>query len=177
MDYLYGSNMNQRLLPKTPIFLFGCLALCLASCSNDTLEPPSKTETIPAEDLQTGEIQWIDPNDLQQGPIQRDSLTPKQIERISALQKVFVEIDGKSVEEWADNFKRDLNPDNELAIWERMAKSYTRYCRSHELTLDGKSEVYKIVLLRSMASPDDVLSRLQLTTLSKEDALEVMANY
>lgn len=37
------------------------------------------------------------------------------MQRIASLQKIFVEIDGQTVDQWADNFKRDLNPDSELA--------------------------------------------------------------
>ncbi len=152
--------------------------LFLSSCSNTAIEIPPESGTVVVEDVRTGEIQWIDPNELQQGPIKRDLLTAEQMKRITALQKVFVEIDKQTVDQWADNFKRDLNPDNELAIWERMASVYSRYCDKHQqLTLDAKQEVYKVVLLRSMASPDDVIARLELTILTEQDAREVMAEF
>ena len=152
--------------------------LFLTSCSNSTLETPPASGAVSVEDVKTGETQWIDPNELQQGPIQRDSLTSEQMKRISALQKVFVEIDGQTIDQWADNFKRDLNPDSELAIWERMANAYSSYCGKHEqLTLDAKKEVYKVVLLRSMASPEDVIARLELAILTEQDARDVMAGF
>ena len=72
--------------------------------------------------------------------------------RVRKLQAVFVEVDGQPVEQWVDNFKRDLDPDHELDIWEMMAKAYTAYCSKRTLTPEAKKEVYKVVLLRSMAS-------------------------
>ena len=160
------------------LYWLALLTLFLASCSNTTLEAPAKSGAVAVKDIQTGETQWIDPNEIQQGPIQRESLSAEQMERIRALQSVFVEIDGQTTEQWADNFKRDVNPDKELAIWERMANAYTSYCGKHEnLTLDTRKEVYKVILLRSMASPDDVIARLELAILTEQEAREIMASY
>ena len=159
------------------LFSLGFCALSLSSCSNATQDTPSAAGTIRAKDVQSGKTTWVDPNELQRGPVRHDSLTSEQMERISALQKVFSEHDGQTTEQWVDNFKRDSNPDNELAVWERMANAYTRYCDSHELTTDAKNEVYKIVLLRSMASPEDVISRLKLNTVSEQDARQIMADF
>jgi hypothetical protein len=97
--------------------------------------------------------------------------------RIESLQKVFFEVDGQTLDQWVDNFKRDVNPDRELAVWERMAKAYDGYCSRRDLTLDAKREVYRIVLLRSMASQEDVLKTLELKTLSRNDAIEVMKGF
>ncbi|WP_396160089.1 hypothetical protein [Flavobacterium sp.] len=163
---------------STLFYWLAMLTLFLTSCSSTTLETPPESGTVAVEDVQNGETKWIDPNELQQGPIQRDSLTAVQIQRIASLQKVFVEIDGQTVAQWADNFIRDLNPDSELALWERMATAYSRYCDKHkQLTLAAKNEVYKVILLRSMASPDDVIARLELTILTKQDARDVMEGF
>ncbi|MDB2686737.1 hypothetical protein N9Y42_05955 [Mariniblastus sp.] len=153
-------------------------ALLLTSCSDPTTEAPVESGAVAVEDIQSGEIKWIDPNKLQQGPIQRDSLTAEQMDRIAALRKVFVEIDGQTIDQWTDNFKRDLNPDSELAIWERIANAYSSYCDKHEkLTLETKKEVYKVALLRSMTSADEVIARLKLASLTEQDAREIMAGF
>jgi len=99
------------------------------------------------------------------------------MERARKLQTVFVEVDGQSVEQWVDNFKRDLNPDRELDIWETMAKAYTAYCSKRTLSPEAKKEVYKVVLLRSMAPEKDVLERLELKVLTKEEAAAVMRGF
>jgi len=149
----------------------------LTSCSDTSQEAPSEKVTVAARDIDTGETQWIDPSKLKPGPIRREALTSEQMDRIAALQKVFVEIDGQTTEQWVNNFKRDFDPDSELAVWERMARAYERYCDSKEMSLDAKEEVYRVVLLRSMASQEDVLSRLDLSIISKQDAKDIMANY
>ena len=156
--------------------LVALLVTVLHGCSRKA-EPPSNSLEVAIENTQNGEVQWVDPNEIRQGPIRRDSLTEEQMERIKALQKTFAEVDGQTVDEWVDSFKRDLNPNSELAIWERMAKAYQSYCEAHDLSLDAKKDAYKVLLLRSMASPEEVLERVELTTLSKSDAKNVMSGF
>ena len=148
----------------------------LNGCSHNADPSPTDFE-LATQDSQTGDVQWIDPKDIHQGSVKRDSLTDEQIERIKALQQIFFEVDGQTIDQWFDSFKRDLNPDRELEIWERMAKAYTAYCHSRELSLDEKKEAYKIVLLRSMASPEDVLARIELKLISKIDAEIIMSGF
>ena len=175
MDSLSGLSM--RTLKSSPCWL-ALFTLLLTSCSNSTLEVPAESRTVAVEDVRTGETQWIDPNELQQGPIRRESLTAEQMKRISAIRSVFAEIDGQTIDQWADNFKRDANPDNELAIWERMANAYSLYCDKREnLNLETRKEVYKVILLRSMASPEEVIARLELAILTEQDARTVMSGY
>lgn len=160
---------------RTPsLVLVALIGMCSASCGQTAI-PPTPTATNKAESA--GEVRWIDPKDIQPRPIQRDSLSDEQLARVRALQSIFVEVDGQSVDQWVDNFKRDLNPDRELAIWEKMAGAYTSYCTKRDLPVESKKEVYKVVLLRSMASEDDVLKRLELKILSKDDAVEITKGF
>jgi len=124
-----------------------------------------------------GRVEWVDPKTIQPGPIQRDALSDEQMARIRALQAVFVEVDGQTVEQWVDSFKRDWDPDKELRIWEQMAKAYRGYCDGKQLSAVAKKDVYRVVLLRSMASEQDVLERVELNELSHDDAIAVMKGF
>jgi len=150
---------------------------CLIAIGCDRREQSSAGNSPSAAPSSRPQVQWVDPKTIQPGPIQRDSLTPEQMERVRRLQAVFIEVDGQSVEQWVDNFKRDLNPDRELDIWEAIAKAYTAYCSKRTLSPEAKREVYKVVLLRSMAPESDVLERLELKVLTKDDAVAVMQGF
>ena len=173
MDSLAG-NMKSRFIN---IVLLAAFPVLLTSCSQtEAPTAPTSADNAPTQ-TGDGDVQWIDPNEIQPGPVQRDSLTDSQMERVRALQKVFMEVDGKSVDQWVDNFKRDLDPDRELAIWAKMCSAYSAYCDDRDLSVDAKKDVYKVVLLRSMASEADVLQRLELSVLSQDDAKEIMKGY
>jgi hypothetical protein len=149
------------------------LALCLASVSCDRAPPGQKTE----KDSGGGRVEWVDPKSIQPGPIRRETLSDEQMARIRTLQGTFVEVDGQTVEQWVNNFKRDADPDKELRVWERMAKAYRAYCDVRKLSPEAKKEVFRVVLLRSMASEQDVLERVKLKELTREEAIAVMKGY
>lgn len=147
------------------INLIAALALSvilLAGCDRASTSSDSKT-------------QWIDPNKLEAGPVRHTNLTEDQTSRIQRVQKIFSEVDPSPIEKWMEDFKRDTNPERELAIWEGMATAYATYIASNSLTLAGKKEVFQVVLLRSGASDDEVLKHLDLKILTETDARKIMA--
>lgn len=124
-----------------------------------------------------GETEWIDPNTIQQGPIIRDSLTSSQIKNIEYLYNTFKEVDNTSREKWIEDFMRDQNPDSEIEIWMMMANAYNSYIQENEFDIDIKKEVYQIVLMRSTAPENEVLTHLNLVHLSEKDARKIMQAY
>ena len=118
---------------------------------------------------------WVHPDQLKPGPIRHEALTEKQLERIRHFQAVFSEVDPTPVEKWIEDFRRDANPDREIAIWEGMAKPYEVFTASRNLSLEAKKEVYGVVLMRSGAPEDEVLQHLKLKTLTDQDAKKIMA--
>jgi len=58
-----------------------------------------------------------------------------------------------------------------------MAKAYRAYSDGKQLSAAAKKDVYRVVLLRSMASEQDVLERVTLNELSHDDAIAVMRGF
>ena len=127
---------------------------------------------------QQPQLQRVDPATLQPGPLQHEELSREQLERVANLHRIFSEVDSSPLEKWIDNFKRDIDPDSELALWERMASTYTGYCSRRNLSLDAKQDVYQVVLLRS-TTPDaeKMLDYLNLKVLTPEQARDVMKSF
>src|SRR5262245_19673392 len=116
----------------------------------------------------------VEVNKLKPGPIRHSTLTDKQMARIERLQEIFSEVSPQPLEKWVDDFKRDMNPDNELAVWESMATAYQTFVASKTLPQDGKKDAFGVVLLRSCASEEQVLKDLKLNVLTVEEAKELM---
>jgi hypothetical protein len=121
--------------------------------------------------------EWIDPAKLQAGPVRHALLTDSQMERVRRLQQTFADVDPSPLGKWVDDFKRDVNPERELRIYEGMADAYRAYCDGRKLSSQAKSDVYQVVLLRSGAPDAEVLPRLKLSELSVSDAKNVLALY
>jgi hypothetical protein len=99
------------------------------------------------------------------------------LERIYKLRDTLAEVEHSPIDKWVDNFKRDANPDKELAIWERIADGYTRYCSKRRLSIEAKKDVFQLLLLRSMASEQEVLNHVKLKTLSADEAKETLKEF
>jgi hypothetical protein len=126
---------------------------------------------------QEPDARWVDPASLKPGPIRPQGLSPKQMERIYKLRDTLAEVEHSPIDKWVDNFKRDANPDKELAIWEKIADGYTRYCSKRRLSIEAKKDVFQLLLLRSMASEQEVLNHVKLKTLSVDEAKETLKEF
>ena len=142
---------------------FAVLLTCILGCGG-TSAPESAVE-------------WIDPNEIQQGPTLHDTLPEKLLTRIKSVHATFADVDGTPLDKWIDDFKRDLDPEGNISIWEDMEVAYDSYCKNRDLPLDTRKEVFKVVLMRSMMSDDDVLARLELEHITIDDVKSILAAY
>jgi Glu-tRNA(Gln) amidotransferase subunit E-like FAD-binding protein len=126
---------------------------------------------------QRPQTQMVNAADLKPNEIQHEQLSEGQLQRIKKLYETFAEVDSSSLEKWIDNFKRDANPDSEIAIWERVASAYTYYCSRRQLTLEAKRDVFQALVLRSMTSDEKAVKTLKLKVLSADEARNIMKQY
>jgi hypothetical protein len=99
------------------------------------------------------------------------------MERIHKLRGALAEVERSPIEKWVDNFKRDADPDRELAVWEKIADGYTRYCSKRPLSIEAKEDVFQLLLLRSMASEQEVVNRIKLKILTVDEAKETLKEF
>ena len=127
--------------------------------------------------LNSDEVETANISDIQPGPVRHQQLTDEQMKRIRRIHQTFQEVYPISLEKTIENFKRDIDPEPEIVIWERMAEAYTVYLRKHKLSLEEKKAVYEILLLRSAAPERYVLENLQNRVFSEEKIKEIMRYY
>ncbi len=144
---------------KTLISIITLLLLFVACTETDT----------------NGQTQFLDPNTIEQGGYRRDALTSEQLATIDTLHRIFGEADAFTKEAWVDNMRRDLDPDRELGIFMDMARAYEQFTTGRSLSAEAKKEAYKVVLMRSMSSPEEVKARLDLSHLTLADADTLMS--
>jgi len=144
--------------------LSSLLAFFGFSCARQSENQHPQTQKVNAAELKPNEIQ-------------HEQLSEEQLRRIKKLHETFAEVDSSSLEKWIDNFKRDVNPDSEIAVWERIANAYTNYCSRRGLTLESKDDVFQALLLRSMTSDEEAVKTLKLKALSADEARKIMKAY
>ncbi|MCC9066154.1 hypothetical protein [Flavobacterium piscisymbiosum] len=120
----------------------------------------------------------LDPNKIIAGPIVHDELSEEQIEKITKIQSVFSDIYPISLEDTITNFKRDRNPDNEIMVWENMMYAYETFIsKNPEIDVEKKSEVFKLILTRSMMDESKVRSQTEFKILNENEVNEILASY
>jgi len=75
----------------------------------------------------------IDPNQLRSGPIRHKSLPPKLLKIIRSVYEVFGPYLNTTLEQFEIGFRRDMHPQNEVAIWCKITTAWIGY---HEKFLD-----------------------------------------
>ena len=97
----------------------------------------------------------LQPSQLYKGPIRHPVLSDGFVDRVKRFKRTLADIDSTSLEETMDNFKRDTHPEEELAIWERIASTYQSFLSDNPTTdLAIKREVFAVLLGASMGADD-----------------------
>jgi hypothetical protein len=104
-------------------------------------------------------------------------LPPSLLKRIKATTETFEKIDGISYEKAVDLYKRDLDPESNLMLWEEMVRAYKIFCKNRCATRPEQTDVYRSLLLRTMFSEDESIKRSKLNVLSLDEARTVMKHY
>jgi len=72
--------------------------------------------------------------DIIPGPIRHPVLAPELIERIRAFKEVLGDVEQCPIETTIENFQRDMHPEREVEVWERIARAYKDFITEHTIT-------------------------------------------
>lgn len=161
---------------KNPIFIvllfigLSIMAVALFSCGQEK----KKASRI---DKDTGALKRYDVTQIVPGPIQHDTLSVDQLERIKPIQEVLSEVYTITYEQWVDGFKRDLYPENSIRLWERMAYAYFTFTDGKNYSLGAKREIFGVLLNLSTTPEDHFLKEFEerdFKYISKQEAVEAI---
>ncbi|MCJ8314241.1 MAG: hypothetical protein HRU38_05620 [Saccharospirillaceae bacterium] len=123
-----------------------------------------------------GKDYWADSAQLQQNVYQFEPFKGLIRERIESIMTGLKEVYPLIYDEWEDGFRRDQNPEIEIAIWERIVSLYQHYSKgSSDLAL--KKEIYSVLVTCSFSEANQILNQVQLNVLNKDLANEIINAY
>lgn len=92
-------------------------------------------------------LKKVEPTKLKAGITRHKELTDGFIERVINYKKKLSEVDKTSLESTLLNFRRDINPEQELKIWEWIATNYECATQNNpKLSIKMKKEHYMLLL-------------------------------
>lgn len=149
----------------------------MALCACGSAVPPS--DAAPAEQTEQtpSPARSVAVTSLQPGPV-RNALSPEQRKRIEVVQKVLAEVDPSSLEQWLEDFSRDVNPDREIETFEAISAAFSTFTAANpDLAPSQRAEAYAVLLARTGAPADDVLASFPVKHLTREQVRAALSGY
>jgi hypothetical protein len=141
---------------------------------------------IPASELRPGAIQvrlkgtneivWVLPEQLREGRVKHSEFDESIRAYIRQIQAAFAEQRPISFEEWEEGFRRDANPEPEIAYWSHAADIYTAFT-ANEPSAARRHDVYRCIVTCMTTGPDDVWRVLRPEVLSRDEAEQVVNRF
>lgn len=112
--------------------------------------------------------------DVHLGEVRHEKLPEELIKRIRAFKKILSEVETIPIDLTIKNFQRDMHPEREIAIWERIASTYKIYMENNpSKNTQFKKEVYDVILGASFG--EEEFSDLKI--LTQEQVRHIILNY
>jgi len=124
----------------------------------------------------TDEVVWALPEQLHQGEIQHPEFDEGIRDYIRQIQAAFAEHRPLSFEDWEEGFRRDGNPEREIAIWSHAADIYSAFT-ADESSAARRRDVYRSIVTCMTTRPDTVWKVLRPEALSQAEAEQLVNRF
>jgi hypothetical protein len=141
---------------------------------------------IPASELRPGVIQaqiqgieglvWVSPDQLKPGDVKHPPFGEEILAYLRQIQAAFAEQRPLSLEEWEDEFRRDANPEREIAIWSHAADVYTAFA-GDEPSPERRRDIYRVIVACMTTTPDTVWHVLRPQALTRPEAERIVNRF
>ena len=122
------------------------------------------------------EIVWISPDQLQQGKVKNPPFDEEVRSLLEIIRETFHEHRPASLEEWEDGFRRDSNPEQEIAIWLHAASVYKVFAIESPAA-EKRQEIYRVIVSCMTTSPDNVQNVLTMNILSRAEVAMIADHF
>lgn len=116
------------------------------------------------------------PEQLRQGEVKHPEFDEGVREYIRQIQDAFAEQRPLSFEEWEDGFRRDANPEPEIALWLHAARVYNAFA-ADESSAERRRDVYRCIATCMTTGPEAVWKVLRPEVLSRAEAEQVVNRF
>lgn len=110
-------------------------------------------------------------SELKPLPIQHDKLPDNFIVRLKTIYIFLGELFSSSFKEFLQNFKRDINPLDEIKIWENILAVYLIFTKGKNFSKSKKKNILSILLFLSMGQFDEKYL-FQFSNVTQDDVLK-----
>jgi hypothetical protein len=91
-------------------------------------------------------VVWIDPSSVSKGEVRHDEFPDSYYQYFERIIICFKGVYDLSLEEWVDGFKRDANPDQEIAIWVFFGERFAKIIDEENLDESDRRELFRLLM-------------------------------
>jgi hypothetical protein len=145
-----------------------------------------RIEHVPLSDLPPGAVRaqvdgidgvvWLRPELLKQGEIRHPPFSEEIRDYLRRIQGAFAEHRPLTLADWEDGFRRDANPEREIALWLHAGDVYTDFARG-EPSAERRRDLYRCVVTCLTTGPDAALEVFRPETLTRVEAERVVRRF
>ncbi|MEN9677414.1 MAG: hypothetical protein RIS76_3310 [Verrucomicrobiota bacterium] len=145
-----------------------------------------ETTVIPAAELAPGMVHaevvgvgsvWVNRAQIKPAPLRHKPFASSVRKELRQIQEALDEVCPKSLSQWEDGFRRDTNPDREIAQWKLIVSVYQAAIAGAQFTRAQRQECFRIIVNCTTAPADKILEVVELTVLSREEAQAIIARF
>jgi hypothetical protein len=140
--------------------------------------------TIPARELAPGMVRcqvrgiegevWVAASALKPSPIRHPPFPEEVRDLLRELAETFHDVYPRSVDEWEEGFRRDADPNEEIAFWLHLSQRF-RQLTLGDQSPEERSDLFRLLLTALSNGKDAVRFTFQAKTLSRERIEQVLA--
>jgi len=108
------------------------------------------------------------------GEFKHERFTGERRRLMKYFSRVFASVYPRTRQEWEDEFRKDQNPDKEIAIWTVIADVFEYFTKGRSFPFKTKMDYFRIIVSWSINGLDAALQVINLKMLSMEQAQEVI---
>ena len=141
--------------------------------------------SIPTSELAPGMIRaqvegyegvvWIDSNQLKESDYTHPPFSGDRRERVLSLANAFPDVYERTYDFWEDGFRRDSNPDREIAIWMHIVAIYNAHVDAY--TQEARQELFSLIVACSNADMESIGSVFNRSLISEPDFQKIVRDY
>ena len=127
----------------------------------------------------SGEDVWVAAHELQPGPLLQPPFAEDVRELIREIQRALERVHPQTLEQWEDGFRRDLQPEREIAIFLHVGQ-ILRQAMEDGVAADvpqREKEIYRVLAACMVGTPEHVRHILGPTPLSPAEVQQLADRY
>lgn len=111
------------------------------------------------------------------GKVKHPPFNEEKRQKLRQMKAALDEVYPKTIEELEDTFRKDSDPDQEIAIWLHIASVYQQSTAGKKLTLPQRKECLMLILACSRSPQEHVFEIFQPKTITRQEAEQVVELY